>query len=94
LLTAALHWPPSTAIRAIEFVGRLIVRDNKLQALLSTEDRSADGIYRPDLDDPQLSQPFGTSFWELRLLAQTHYDKDVREAARKICTPPAKSNIF
>jgi nucleolar complex protein 3 len=86
LLTAALNWPPSTAVRAIEFVGRLIVRDNKLEALLSTNDRSADGIYRADVDDPQLCQPFGTSFWELLLLENGHYDKKVQEAARKVLT--------
>jgi nucleolar complex protein 3 len=84
LLTAALHWPPRSAIRAIEFVARLVVKESRLQGLLSTEDQSADGVYRPDVDDPQLSQPFGTSFWELRLLEKTHYDNEVREAARKL----------
>jgi len=88
LLTAALHWPSPTAIRAIEFVRRLIVKENKLLSLLSTEDRLAEGIYRPDLDDPQLSQPFGTCFWELHLLEKIHYDTEVRESARKLLLTP------
>lgn len=91
LLTASLQWPPVTAVRAIEFVGRLIVRDNKLEALLSTEDRSVDGIYRADIDDPQLCQPFGTSFWELRMLEHEHYDKRVTVAARKVLSLAPKT---
>ena len=84
LLTASLQWPPSTATRAIAFVGDLVERDPKLEALLSTDDRSVNGVYRPDLDDPQLCNPFGTNFWELHVLAQRHWDKQVAQAARKL----------
>ncbi|KAI0082699.1 nucleolar complex-associated protein 3 [Panus rudis PR-1116 ss-1] len=84
LLTASLHWPSATVLRAIDFVLGLVERDFKLEALLSTEDRSVDGVYRPDLDDPQLCNPFGTSFWELHLLSRTHWDAKVREAARRL----------
>ncbi|EGN92473.1 hypothetical protein SERLA73DRAFT_99308 [Serpula lacrymans var. lacrymans S7.3] len=84
LLLASLNWPPGTVLRALEFVGGLIAKDPKLEALLSTEDRTYDGIYLPEIDDPQLCHPFGTSFWELQLLQQTHYDARVREAARQL----------
>ncbi|KAG6911501.1 hypothetical protein DXG01_014575 [Tephrocybe rancida] len=84
LLSASLHWPPVTALRAIEFVGGLIAKDPKLEALLSSKDRTFDGIYRPDLDDPQLSNPFGTSFWELHMLRQKHWDSKVRTEAERI----------
>ncbi|KAI0736984.1 nucleolar complex-associated protein 3 [Fomitopsis betulina] len=84
LLTAALQWPPATAARAIELVGVLVERDPKLEALLSTEDRGGNGLYRPDLDDPQLSNPFGTTFWELHVLARRHWDARVRDQARKV----------
>jgi len=57
-------------------------QDPKLEALLSTEDRTVDGVYRPDLDDPQLCNPFGTSFWELHILQQSHFDARVREQAK------------
>ncbi|KAJ7940673.1 CBF/Mak21 family-domain-containing protein [Mycena leptocephala] len=62
LLTAALHWPPAAAVRALEFVGGLLAKDAKLAALLSTEERAQDGAYRADVDDPQLCNPFGTCF--------------------------------
>ena len=81
LLTASLNWPPSTVLRVLDFVGGLIAKDTKLEALLSTEDRTVDGIYRPDVDDPQLCNPFGTSFWELLVLQQNHFDPRVRKEA-------------
>ncbi|KAG2349941.1 nucleolar complex-associated protein 3 [Suillus weaverae] len=84
LLIASLNWPPSSALRALEFVESLVAKDPKLEALLSTEDRRVDGIYLPDVDDPQLCHPFGTSFWELSLLQQHHYDSRVRDAARSL----------
>ncbi|KAG6832386.1 hypothetical protein H0H92_002654 [Tricholoma furcatifolium] len=84
LLSAALHWPPTTALRALEFVGALIAKNPKLEALLSTKDRTFDGIYRPDLDDPQLSNPFGSSFWELHILREKHWDARVRAEANRI----------
>jgi len=81
LLTAALHWPGAVALRALDFVARLVVREPRLEALLSTEDRTVDGVYRPDVEDPQLSNPFTTSAYELHLLRTAHVDAQVREAA-------------
>ncbi|KAF4579051.1 hypothetical protein EYR36_000860 [Pleurotus pulmonarius] len=84
LLSAALHWPSHSALRALEFTQRLLAKDPKLEALLSTEDRAFDGVYRSDVDDPQLCNPFGTAFWELNLLATFHGDAKVREEAKKL----------
>lgn len=82
LLTASLNWPPNTILRVLDFVGGLVAKDSKLEALLSTEeDRTVDGIYRPDIDDPQLCNPFGTSFWELQVLQRRHFDPRVRKRA-------------
>ncbi|KAG1731914.1 CBF/Mak21 family-domain-containing protein [Suillus lakei] len=84
LLIASLNWPPSSALRALDFVESLVAKDPKLEALLSTEDRRVDGMYLPEVDDPQLCHPFGTSFWELSLLQQHHYDSRVRDAAHSL----------
>ena len=84
LLTAALHWDPATAIRALEFITGLVGKNPKLEALLTTEDRSFDGMYQPEVDDPQLCHPFGTSFFELVLLEKNHIDPGVRNAARAL----------
>ncbi|KAF5358193.1 hypothetical protein D9756_001602 [Leucocoprinus leucothites] len=84
LLTAALHWPPGSALRTLDLIHDLIAKYPKLEALLSTEDRIFDGIYRADVDDPQLCHPYGTAFWELQTLATSHLDPRVRTAAKKL----------
>jgi nucleolar complex protein 3 len=84
LLSAALHWPGSVASRALEFVAKLVAREPRVEALLSTEDRTVDGVYRPDVEDPQLSNPFATSAYELYLLQTAHVDAQVREAAMNL----------
>ena len=84
LLTAALHWDPTAAIRAVEFVAGLVRKNPKLEALLTTEDRSFDGMFQPETDDPRLCHPFGTSFFELVLLERNHIDPGVRHAARAL----------
>lgn len=84
LLTAALHWPPRAALRALDFVGGLLAKDGKLGALLATEDCVSDGVYRADVDDPQVSNPFATSLFELHALHTRHWDARVRAEAGKL----------
>lgn len=84
LLIASLNWPPDVALRALDFVGNLVMKEPKLDALLTTDDRHVDGAYLADVDDPQLSHPFGTSLFELLQLQQRHYDSRIRESARRL----------
>jgi nucleolar complex protein 3 len=84
LLTAALHWSDADALRALDWVAKLMAREPRLEALLSTEDRTVDGVYRPDVEDAQLSNPFATSAYELHLLQTAHIDVQVREAAANL----------
>jgi len=84
LLLASLHWPPAAALRTLEFVSGLVAKDPKLEAMLATEDRIFNGVYRPDVDDPQLCHPFETSFWELHTLHRQHWDPRVRAEAGRL----------
>lgn len=84
LLSASLYFPPTTAVKAIEFVSALMVREPKVEALLSTEDRTADGVWRGDVDDPQVCNPFASSAYELGVLEGSHWDERVRKAAGKL----------
>jgi len=84
MLTVCLHWSPPAVLRTLDFVGGLIGKDATLEALLSTEDRIFNGVYRPDVDDPQLCQPFQSSFWELHVLRERHWDARVRAEAEKL----------
>ncbi|KAG9125944.1 hypothetical protein FRC07_005522 [Ceratobasidium sp. 392] len=83
LLTAATHFPPHSAVRALEFVSALIQKHPQLDALLETDDCVANGVYRPDVDDPQLANAFASGVWEVRVLGR-HWDARVREAAGRI----------
>lgn len=83
LLNSCMHWPAPVVVRTLLFVQGLLVKDPRLQALLSTEDRSFDGAYRPDLDDPQLSNPFGACLWEVYALRK-HLDPQVKKEAEKL----------
>jgi nucleolar complex protein 3 len=68
LLSVALHWPGSVALHMLEFVAKLVAREQCVEALLSTKDCTVNGMYRPDVEDPQLSNPFTMSMYELYLL--------------------------
>ncbi len=67
--------PPATAKQALDFVRALMAKDAKLEGMLDTEERMFDGVYRPELDDPQLANPFATSLWEAEVLWKRHMDK-------------------
>ncbi|KAK0459691.1 nucleolar complex-associated protein-domain-containing protein [Desarmillaria tabescens] len=84
LLGAAFHWPPAVTLRTLNFVSGLLLKDEKLQSLLFTEERSLDGVYRSDIDDPQLCNPFGTTLWELYALRDNYCDASVRAEAQKL----------
>ncbi|KAI6015799.1 hypothetical protein BKA83DRAFT_4481624 [Pisolithus microcarpus] len=43
-LIASINWPPNITLLAPEFIKAFIAKDPKLEALLSTEDWSVDGI--------------------------------------------------
>ncbi|EJD53042.1 nucleolar complex-associated protein 3 [Auricularia subglabra TFB-10046 SS5] len=81
LLTTSLSLPSTTAQKTLAFVRTLVAQDPRLDALFSTEERCANGRYRPDLDDPQLSCPWSTSAWECVTLCQKHWDTKVRKEA-------------
>lgn len=84
LATASLHFPPATAKRALQFILTLMAREPKLDVLLSTEDVIADGIYRPDVDDPQVANPFASNLWELQLLSSRHAEAEIRRLATEL----------
>lgn len=84
LLIAALHWPSSIACKTIEFVRQLLVKERSLEAMLSTEDRRRDGVYRCEVNEESLSNPDATVWWELGLLERSHFDEGVRVAASRL----------
>ena len=84
LSIASLHFPPATAKRALQFIQTLLAKEPKLEVLLSTEDKIADGIYRPDVDDPQVSNPFASNLWELQLISSRHVEAETSRLATEL----------
>ncbi|CAB9522512.1 Nucleolar complex protein 3 homolog [Seminavis robusta] len=69
ILTVAMYTPPSTAVPLVAFARQLLQRYHSCQQLLENEsDAITSGQYCPDVDDPELSNPFSTSGWELAAL--------------------------
>jgi nucleolar complex protein 3 len=91
LLGLSLHVPSDSSIRAINFVQSLLVADDKLDAMLSTEEVHGE-IYREDVDDPRLCNPFGCVWWELASLEERHWDPEVRGAAARLRNLRAESS--
>ena len=93
LLTCALAWPADSAVRALELVRTMAVREPALEFMLTTGDdddgggqagAGGDGVYNPLADDPALSNPQSTVWWELATLRSAHYDERVRAEAAKL----------
>ncbi|KAI8980968.1 nucleolar complex-associated protein-domain-containing protein [Pilobolus umbonatus] len=79
----ALNMPDKTALQCLALINRLFHKDNRLDALLQSEDRTSDGVYLPLLDDPELCNPFGASLYEL-FLYQNHYNPNIRKLSKSI----------
>lgn len=84
LAIASLSLPPASAARALDSIRVLLAKHTTLDALLSTVDRASNGVYRPFVDDPQLSNAFASSFYELHMLCTSHCDARVRKEALRL----------
>jgi nucleolar complex protein 3 len=84
LTECSLFFPPAFAKTILELVATLLSRDAKLEGLLDTEERTFDGTYKPELDDPQLVNTFATSLYEVLLIEGKYWEKSVKEEGRKL----------
>ncbi|CAB4424732.1 unnamed protein product [Rhizophagus irregularis] len=91
LSIACMNWPSKTVLICLNKMEKMIQNQSRLDALLASDDKAANGIYRPELNDPELCNPFATSLWELDLL-QKHYDPKVRTAAVHLATQIQQKN--
>nr|CAG8446571.1 7818_t:CDS:10 [Entrophospora candida] len=68
LSIASLNWSNETVLKCLNTIEKMIKRQICLETFLSSEDKITNGIYKPELNDPELCNPFATSLWELSLL--------------------------
>ncbi|KAJ3022733.1 Nucleolar complex protein 3 [Thoreauomyces humboldtii] len=83
MASIALHLPPHAVLACLSIIRSLIIRYPRLESLLDAEGRIGTGIYRPLLEDPELSNPFATNLWELSLCLR-HYHPTVRTMAKHV----------
>ncbi|KAJ2719589.1 hypothetical protein GGI07_005115 [Coemansia sp. Benny D115] len=83
LCEGALYWPPKTAVRAIEFVHRLVIKYPSIDRLFSSEEQAGSGLYMREMDDPDMCNPYATCLYELHWL-QIHHNAAVQSAAVRL----------
>merc|ERR1712166_1013283 len=75
----AMHAPVYTSVPLIALARQILQRYPSAHQLLESEsDVITSGQYTPDVDDPEHSNPFSTSAWELAVL-KFHFHPQVRQ---------------
>ncbi|RPA88824.1 nucleolar complex-associated protein 3 [Choiromyces venosus 120613-1] len=81
LLTTALQTPEKSSLALLGLLNKLAIKHGrKLSALFSTEEVVGDGVWDGRVDEPEMSNPFAATAWEVVLLRR-HYSPKVAEAA-------------
>jgi nucleolar complex protein 3 len=80
--TVAMHAPAYTSAPLLAFLRQLLHRyPSAAQLLENEEDVVTQGTYTPEADDPEYTNPFATSAWELGTL-KFHFNPSVRGHAK------------
>jgi nucleolar complex protein 3 len=81
MFTVAMHTPVYTSVPLLALARQILQRYPSTHQLLDSEsDIITSGQYTPDVTDPEYSNPFSTSGWELACL-RFHMHPSVREQA-------------
>ena len=81
MLTVALHTPSHTSVPLLALARQLFLRYPTIQQLVENEqDVITSGEYDPTVQDPEHSNPYATSAWELSL-ARFHWETAVSQQA-------------
>mmetsp|Transcript_19234 Transcript_19234/g.28325 ORF Transcript_19234/g.28325 Transcript_19234/m.28325 type:complete len:657 (-) Transcript_19234:37-2007(-) len=82
LSTVAMHAPSYTSAPLLAFLQQLLHRyPSAAQLLENEEDVVTQGTYTPNAEDPEYTNPFATSAWELGVL-KFHINPEVAHHAR------------
>lgn len=86
IFTVALHAPSQTGVPLIALARQILQRYPSVHQMLDNEsDVITAGQYTPDVEDPEFSNPFSTSAWELANL-KFHLNPMVQEHANGAST--------
>jgi nucleolar complex protein 3 len=95
LSTTAMHAPPFTSAPLLAFLRQILHRYPSATQLLENEqDVVTQGTYSPEVDDPEYTNPFATSAWELGTLKFHIFpsieDQSKGAAAKKMLQLPSE----
>ncbi|KAL3945584.1 MAG: hypothetical protein SGBAC_000324 [Bacillariaceae sp.] len=86
IFTVALHAPPYTSVPLMAVARQILQRYSSVHQMLDSEsDVITSGQYTPDVQDPEHSNPFSTSAWELATL-KFHVNPAVQTQANAAST--------
>lgn len=84
LMTSALHVPEKSALAEMGIIQKMGRRHrNRMVGLFSSEEAVGDGVFRPEVEEPERSNPYATTVWESVLL-EKHYSPKVQEATKAL----------
>lgn len=83
LCTVSLQSEANSSMAFLAYVKSFLQSHTKAQALLDSESMGT-GVFRPDVNDPELSNADSTTVWELALLGTGHFHPAVRSVAHHV----------
>ena len=79
LESASLHLPQKSTTAVLELVRQVTkIHGSRVSALWYTEERKGDGVFDPQSQEIESSNPFASTVWEGELL-RSHFDPKVRD---------------
>lgn len=93
LCTVSLHSQANGALAFLSYVKSFLQSHTKVHALLDNESIGI-GLFRPDVNDPELSNADSSTAWELALLRTGHYHPLVKMIAHHVAQgAPSKGHF-
>jgi len=93
LCTVSLQSQANSALAYLAYVKSFLQSHTKVQALLDS-DSLGTGVFRPDVNDPELSNADSSTAWELALLGTGHFHPAVRLVAHHVAEgAPSKGQL-
>ncbi|KAG5439671.1 hypothetical protein PCK2_000711, partial [Pneumocystis canis] len=68
LFTVLLGFPEKSTLKSLNLIQKLIKKHPKLNYLLTSNEKYGDGVYNGEIDNPDLSNSYLSTCWELVLL--------------------------
>ncbi|KTW29232.1 hypothetical protein T552_01188 [Pneumocystis carinii B80] len=83
LFTVLLGFPEKSVIKSLNLIQKLIKKHPKLNCFLNSNEKHGEGIYNGEIDNPDLSNPYLSTCWELVLLKK-HYSPTISSIVDKL----------